>query len=215
MRRREGRRGAGGLDSRARCGKRAGPNAVATGPAETVHSCHSTQAALPHLRRTAPGCSRWERGSSSAQLSSAQQSKFQLNSMPVERAQEVQHCPQQARGRQAAQPGTAQAQTRANCGSHWPGSEEAGHGPAAAALGGLHVSHIDLVHIGPLLAVNLDVHKQLVPAALEGIRGAALSRPERAVLCAGAGTRCWERQCPPTARTAATNPLSSSSDRLN
>ena len=44
---------------------------------------------------------------SSAQLSSAQLSKFQLNRLPLETAQEVQHCPQQARGRQAAQPVTS------------------------------------------------------------------------------------------------------------
>ena len=40
--------------------------------------------------------------------------------------------------------------------------EEHRHGPAAVARHGLHRLHVDLVHVGPLLAIHLDVDEVLV-----------------------------------------------------
>ncbi len=39
---------------------------------------------------------------------------------------------------------------------HAVGGEEHGHRPAAPARHGLHRLHVDLVHVGPLLAIHLD-----------------------------------------------------------
>ena len=45
---------------------------------------------------------------------------------------------------------------------HAIGREEDGHGPAAVPRHGLDRLHVDLVHVGALLAVHLDVHEELV-----------------------------------------------------
>ena len=45
---------------------------------------------------------------------------------------------------------------------HALGSEKHGHGPAAAARHRLHGLHVDLVDVGPLLTIHLDVHEELV-----------------------------------------------------
>ena len=42
------------------------------------------------------------------------------------------------------------------------GSEEHGHRPAALTGEGLHRVHVDRVHVGPLLAVDLHVHEETV-----------------------------------------------------
>ncbi len=45
---------------------------------------------------------------------------------------------------------------------HAVGREEHGHRPAAPAGHGLHGLHVDLVHVGPLLAIHLDVDEEPV-----------------------------------------------------